>query len=138
MLVATSDIITQKPPEEIWKIICDIKGHDKWNEAIRWVKYKYPIAKKGTQGKMRLKVGGKVRFKVTQLFNNQALWIKCNLAFASITFEYIIRNNKNKNQLTYSIYINGVLDFIYAFAIGRRLRREIDKTTRNVKKLGEL
>lgn len=124
MLIVKHTLETKASPEDIWAIWQDVKNWNTWDHGIEYSHIDSPF-EKGTTGILKPKGGPLVRTKLTCVEPLKRFVDESKLFLARIIVSHYITKSDNKTFVTHQIEMTGPLAFLFAYLIGRTMKKNL-------------
>jgi hypothetical protein len=136
MLIIKHSEETHATPEDIWHVWQDVKNWNTWDHGIEWSSLDGPFAE-GTTGSLQPKGGPLVRLKLTHVEPMKMFVDEAKLFLARIIDSHYITNSDGKIQVTHQIEMKGPLAFLFAYLIGRSMKKNLPREMKSMIKKAE-
>lgn len=124
MLIISHTIETKAHPQVIWKIWQDVKNWNTWDHGIEFSSIEGPFAE-GTKGVLKPKGGPLVRTELTRVEPMRLFIDESKLFFCKIIVSHFLKESQGKTQVTHQIEMKGPCAFLFAFLIGRTMKKNL-------------
>lgn len=124
MLIIKHTLETQASPEDIWEIWQDVKNWNTWDHGIEYSTLDGPFAA-GTTGSLKPKGGPLLRTRLTHVEPLKMFVDESKLFLARITVSHYLTESAGKTQVTTQIEMSGPLAFLFAYLIGRTMKKNL-------------
>jgi hypothetical protein len=124
MLIIKHTVETKASADTIWKIWKDVRNWNTWDHGIEYSSIDGPFAE-GTLGLLKPKKGPLVRTKLTQVVPGKMFVDESTLFFARIIVSHYLTEFQGKTQVTHQIEMRGPFAFLFAFLIGRTMKKNL-------------
>ena len=136
MLIIKNTVETTASPEEIWDIWQDVSNWNTWDHGIEYSTINGPF-RKGTTGTLKPKGGPLVHTKLTAVEPMKMFIDESKLPLARIIVSHFMNVSNGKTQVTHQIEMNGPLAFVFAFLIGRTMKKNLPQEMKAMIKKAE-
>lgn len=136
MLIIKHTLETHVPVANIWQIWQDVQNWNTWDYNIEYSHIDGSFIK-GTTGKLKPKGGPLVCTKLTCVEPMKMFVNESKLFLARIIVSHYLTESKHKTQVTHQIEITGPLAFLFAYLIGRTMKKNLPKEMRALIKKAE-
>lgn len=124
MLIIKHTVETTASPETVWKIWQDVSNWNTWDHGIEFSTINGPF-QAGTTGTLKPKGGPLVHTTLTQVEPMQMFVDETKLPLTRIIFSHSLRESVGKTYVTHTIEMRGLLSFVFAFLIGRNMKKNL-------------
>lgn len=124
MLIIKHTIDTQTSPEDIWEIWQDVKNWNTWDHGIEYSTIDGPFME-GTSGYLKPKGGPLLRTKLTHVEPLKMFIDESKLFLARIIVSHYLTGSAGRTQVTHQIEMTGPLAFLFAYLIGRTMKKNL-------------
>lgn len=124
MLIIEHTIETVASPEAIWSIWEDVVHWNTWDHGIEYSTLEGPF-KKGSKGALKPKGGPLVHTLLTKVEPMKCFVDESKLFFAKIIVSHFMSTSKGKTIVTHRIEMTGPLAFVFAYIIGRTMKKNL-------------
>lgn len=124
MLIIKHTIETSASPADIWQIWQDVENWNTWDHGIEYSKIDGPF-KEGTTGVLKPKGGPLVKTKLTSVKPLTGFVDESKLFLAKIIVSHYLNESSGKTQVTHQIKMTGPLAFLFAYLIGRTMKKNL-------------
>lgn len=124
MLIVEHTIETTASPSIIWKIWEDVSNWNTWDHGIEFSTIKGPF-EAGTTGTLKPKGGPLLQTKLTQVEPLQMFVDEAKLLLTRIIVSHALTESKGKTLITNRIEMRGLLAPLFAFLIGRDMKKNL-------------
>lgn len=132
MLIAKNTVATKASPDTIWNIWKDVENWKKWDHGIEFSHIEGPFDI-GTKGTLKPKGGPVVPTVLTHVKPLNAFVAESRLFLARI----IVSHDMTGIHVTHQIEMKGPLAFLFAFLIGRKMKKNLPQEMLAMVKLAE-
>lgn len=129
MQIIKHTIETSATPEAIWTIWEDVANWNTWDHGIEFSTIDGPF-QKGTTGTLKPQGGPLVYTKLTCVEHLKCFVDESKLPLARIIVSHFMTTSKGKTQVTHQIEMDGPLAFLFAFLIGRKMKKNLPQEMR--------
>ena len=129
MLIIQHTVKTRAKPEAIWKIWEDVSNWNSWDHGIEYSCIDGPFIE-GTTGKLKPKGGPLVHTKLTSVEPLKRFVDESKLIFAKIIVSHDLKVANGATEVTHQIEMKGPLAFLFAFLIGRKMKKNLPEEMR--------
>lgn len=137
MQIITHSITTIASPQAIWDIWQDVKNWNTWDHGIEYSNIEGPF-KTGTKGTLKPKGAPLVHTKLTFVEPYKKFVDESKLFFARIIVTHELTTSGNQTFVTHQIEMKGPLAFVFAFLIGRTMKKNLPQEMQTMVKKAEL
>ncbi len=124
MLIIKHTVETIASPKAIWQVWQDVSNWKTWDHGIEFSKIDGPFTT-GTTGTLKPKGGPLIHTKLTHVQPMKAFVDEAKLTLAHIVVSHSLTEYAGKTQVTHKIEMNGPLAFLWAFLIGRNMKKNL-------------
>jgi hypothetical protein len=124
MLIISYTIETTASAAEIWQIWQDVSHWNQWDHGIEFSTIDGPFVE-GTTGTLKPKGGPLVHTKLTKVIPLKMFVDESKLFLARIIVSHYITEKRGKTQVTHQIEMKGPLAFLFAYLIGRTMKKNL-------------
>jgi hypothetical protein len=124
MLIAKHTVETTASPTAIWKIWEDVDQWKTWDHGIEFSTINGPF-KTGTTGTLKPKGGPLVHTVLTVVESLKRFTDEAALPFTRIIVSHSLEEADGKTFVTHHIEMKGLLSFLFAFIIGRNMKKNL-------------
>jgi polyketide cyclase/dehydrase/lipid transport protein len=128
MLIIKHTVETSAPASAIWHVWQDVSNWNTWDPGIEYSTSNGPF-EAGTTGTLKPKGGPLVRTKLTCVeppCRGFAKFVdEAKLPLARIIVTHTLNELKEKTLVTHHIEMSGILAFLFAFIIGRDMKKNL-------------
>lgn len=124
MLVIKHMVETTASPETVWKIWQDVSNWNTWDHGIEFSTINGPF-QAGTTGTLKPKGGPLVHTTLTQVEPMQMFVDEAKLPMTRIIVSHSLKESGGKTYVTHTIEMRGLLSFVFAFLIGRNMKKNL-------------
>lgn len=124
MLIIKHTVSTTAAPKAIWQIWQDVSNWNTWDHGIEYSKIDGPF-EVGTLGILKPKGGPLVHTKLTQVEPMKAFVDESKLPLTRLTVAHFLTQSEGKTHVTHQIEMKGPLAFLFAFLIGRKMKKNL-------------
>jgi hypothetical protein len=124
MLIIKHTVETSASPEKIWEVWQDVKNWNSWDHGIEFSTIDGPFAK-GTKGTLKPKGGPLVNTELTKVESLKMFVDESKLFLAKILVSHYLTESNGKTIVTHQIEMKGPLAFVFAFLIGRTMKKNL-------------
>lgn len=136
MLIIKHTIETQASPGAVWKIWTDVENWNSWDHGIEFSTIEGPFAV-GAKGTLKPKGGPLVHMVLTHVEQQKAFVDESRLFLAQIIVSHDIRERNGITLVTHQIEMKGPLAFLFAFLIGRKMKKNLPQEMRRMIAMAE-
>ena len=129
MLIIKHTVETTTSPEEIWDIWQDVSNWNTWDHGIEFSTINGPL-REGTTGTLKPKGGPLVHTTLTAVESMKMFIDESKLPLTRIIVSHFMNRLNGKTQVTHQIEMNGPLAFVFAFLIGRTMKKNLPEKMR--------
>lgn len=124
MLIMEHTVETTASADAIWRIWQDVNNWNTWDHGIEFSTIYGPF-KVGTTGTIKPKGGPLVHTTLTTVEPMKKFVDEAKLPFTRIIVSHSLRESKGKTFVTHHIEMKGLLSFVFAFLIGRNMKKNL-------------
>ncbi|MBA2307246.1 SRPBCC family protein [Candidatus Dependentiae bacterium] len=124
MLIIKHTVETTASPQEIWNIWQDVANWNTWDHGIEYSTIDGPF-QEGTTGTLKPKGGSLVHTKLTRVEPLKLFIDESKLPLARIIVSHYMNSSNGFTQVTHQIEMDGPLSFVFAFLIGRTMKKNL-------------
>lgn len=124
MLIIKHTVETKALPENIWEIWKDVHNWNTWDHGIEYSTLNGPF-QTGTTGTLKPKDGPLVHTKLTHVEPFKMFVDESKLPLGRIIVSHYLNISNEVTQVTHLIEMKGPLAFLYAFIIGRTMKKNL-------------
>lgn len=124
MLIIKHTVVTTAPAVAIWQVWQDVANWNTWDYGIEFSSINGPF-KEGTSGTLKPKGGPLVHTKLTHVEPMKAFVDESKLPFARIIVSHFLKEKEGKIEVTHKIEMKGLLAFLFAYLIGRTMKKNL-------------
>jgi len=124
MLIIKHTLETKASPEKIWEVWQDVKNWNTWDHGIEFSTIDGPFAV-GTKGTLKPKGGPLVQTELTTVEPMKMFIDESKLFLAKILVSHYLTESNGKTFVTHQIEMKGPLAFVFAFLIGRAMKKNL-------------
>lgn len=136
MLIIKHTVETQASSEDIWHIWQDVKNWNTWDHGIEYSSLDGPFIE-GTTGSLKPKGGPLVRTRLTCVEPLKMFVDESKLFLARIIVSHYLTESSSKTQVTHKIEMTGPLAFLFAYLIGRTMKKNLPQEMQAMVKKAE-
>lgn len=126
MLIIKHTVTTIASPKAIWEIWQDVANWNTWDHGIEFSSIDGPF-ERGTSGTLKPKGGPLVHTKLTHVEPMKEFIDEAKLPFTRIIVSHFLREVGEKTEVTHQIEMKGVLAFLFAYLIGRTMKKNLPR-----------
>jgi hypothetical protein len=119
---------TDASPESVWAIWQDVANWKSWDHGLEFSTIDGPFAA-GARGTLKPKGGPVIRTVITELEPLKVFTVQSRLPLTTITSAHYLRTANGKTIITQRIEMRGLLSPLFAYHIGRGLKKTIPQAT---------
>ena len=131
MLIIEHTVETTASAKTIWKIWEDVESWKSWDHEIAWSEKDGPFETNAT-GRLKPKSGPVTRFVLTEVVPFEKFIDVANLPLTRLVFSHFLKTHKGKTNVTHRIEMFGGLSFLFAFVIGRSMKKNLPTSMLNL------
>lgn len=131
MLIVNHTIATTATPKDIWAIWEDVAHWNSWDHGIEYSTINGPF-KTGTTGTLKPKGGPLVYTTLTQVEPYKMFVDESKLPFARIIVSHFMIQSNGLTHVTHQIEMKGLLSFVFAYLIGRTMKKNLPGEMRSM------
>lgn len=124
MLIIKHTVETTASPESVWQLWQDVSNWNTWDHGIEFSTINGPF-KAGTKGTIKPKGGPLVHTTLTLVEPMKIFVVKSKLPLAQIIVSHSLTQSNGKTYVTHQIEMRGLLSFLFAFLIGRNMKKNL-------------
>lgn len=124
MLIVKHTVETTASPEAIWHIWQDVSNWNTWDHGIEFSTINGPF-KAGTTGTIKPKGGPLVHTTLTLVEPMKMFVDEAKLPLTRIIVSHSLTESEGKTYVTHHIEMVGLLSFVFAFLIGRNMKKNL-------------
>lgn len=124
MLIIKNTIETKASPAAIWDIWQDVENWKSWDHGIEFSTIDGPFAA-GTRGTLKPKGGPLVHTVLTKVEPLKTFVDESRLFLAKILVSHDLTEKNGRTLVTHQIEMKGPLAFLFAFLIGRKMKKNL-------------
>jgi len=124
MLIIKHTVETKASPADIWQIWQDVKNWNTWDHGIEYSTIDGPFVA-GTKGCLKPKGGPLVHTQLTCVEPLKMFVDESKLFLARIIVSHYVTESEGKIWVTHQIEMNGPLAFLFAYLIGRTMKKNL-------------
>jgi len=124
MLIIKHTVETTGSPEKIWEVWQDVKNWNSWDHGIEFSSIDGPFAE-GTKGTLKPKGGPLVNTELTKVEPLRMFVDESKLFLAKILVSHYLTESNGKTVVTHQIEMKGPLAIVFAFLIGRTMKKNL-------------
>lgn len=124
MLIAKHTIETRASAEAVWRVWEDVENWNTWDHGIEFSTSEGPF-EEGTTGTLKPKGGPLVRTRLVYVEPMKAFVAESKLPLTLITVSHFIEERDGKRRVTHQIEMKGLLARLFAFLIGRNMKKNL-------------
>lgn len=137
MLIIKHTVETTATPADIWEIWKDVKNWNTWDHGIEYSNIKGPFVK-GAKGTLKPKGGPLVHTLLTHVEPMKSFVDESKLFLARIIVSHYMMEANSKTQVTHQIEMTGPLSFMFAYLIGRNMKKNLPQEMAAMVKKAEM
>lgn len=136
MLIIKHTVETKATAAAIWRIWEDVANWNTWDHGIEFSTINGPF-KAGTTGTLKPKGGPLVHTTLTHVEPMKSFVDESKLFLGKIIVSHFLKEAGGKTEVTHQIEMTGPLSFLYAYMIGRTMKRNLPQEMRAMVKRAE-
>jgi len=136
MLIIEHTVETKASPKAIWSLWEDVKNWSTWDHGIEFSNLKGPFAT-GTEGTLKPKGGPVVNTKLTRVEPLKMFVDESKLFLTRIIISHYLTSSPTSTKVTHRIEMKGPLSFIFAYLIGRTMKKNLPQEMHTMIKKAE-
>lgn len=136
MLIIKHTVETSASPEDIWQIWQDVKNWNTWDYGIEYSNINGPFAE-GAKGVLKPKGGPLVHTQLTCVEPFKKFVDESKLFLARIVVSHYLAQSAGKTLVTHQIEMKGPLAFLFAYLIGRTMKKNLPQEMETMVKKAE-
>ena len=136
MLIIKHTVETTASPAVIWNIWKDVARWNSWDHSIEYSAIDGPFTA-GTKGVLKPKGGPRVNTLLTEVAPLKMFRDESKLFFARIIVSHFLTESQGKTKITHQVEMKGPLAFVFAFLIGRSMKKNLPTNMQQLVKKAE-
>jgi hypothetical protein len=124
MLIIKHTVETTASPSAIWEIWQDVANWNTWDHGIEFSTINGSF-QAGTTGTLKPKNGPLVHTTLTHVVPLQSFVDESALPLTRIIVSHFLTEVEGKTYVTHQIEMKGLLSFLFAFLIGRTMKKNL-------------
>ena len=136
MLIIKHTVETKASPADVWHIWQDVPNWHTWDHGIEYSTLNGPFAT-GATGTLKPKGGPLVKTKLTKVEPMKMFIDESKLFLANLVFTHTLTVSGGKTQVTHQIEMHGPLSFLFAYLIGRKMKKNLPQEMQSLIKKAE-
>jgi hypothetical protein len=124
MLIAKHTLETTASPKTIWQIWQDVANWNTWDHGLEFSTCNGPFIA-GTTGTIKPKGGPLVHTVLTSVVPLEHFIDEAKLPLTRIIVSHFLSESKGRTKVTHQIEMKGPLAFLFAFLIGRNMKKNL-------------
>ena len=124
MLIAKHTVKTSASPADIWNIWQNVTEWNTWDHGTEFSSIEGAFEVK-TTGRLKPKGGPLVKIILTQVEPLKMFTCESKLFLSKIIVSHYLRKSDDKTEVTHQIEMTGFLKFLFAFLIGRQMKKNL-------------
>lgn len=124
MLIVEHTIETTATTATIWGIWANVANWNSWDHGIEFATLNGPF-QKGSTGTLKPKGGPLVHTTLTSVIPLQEFVDESKLPLTKIIVSHFMSTSHGKTHVTHRIEMRGMLSWLFAFLIGRTMKRNL-------------
>lgn len=124
MLIIKHSVETTASPEQIWHVWKDVKNWNAWDHGIEHSTIDGPF-ETGTKGTLKPKGGPLVHTELRNVEPFKGFVDESKLFLARIIVSHYLTKSADKLLVTHQIEMKGPLGFLFAYLIGRTMKKNL-------------
>jgi hypothetical protein len=124
MLIIEHTVETTALPSAIWQVWQDVSNWNTWDPGIECSTINGPF-QEGTTGTLKPKGGPLVHTKLTRVEPMKSFVDEAKLPLTRIIVTHSLTESAGKTFVTHHIEMKGFLSFVFAFLIGRDMKKHL-------------
>jgi uncharacterized protein YndB with AHSA1/START domain len=137
MLIIKHTIETTASPEKIWRVWQDVANWNTWDHGIEYSTIDGPF-ETGIKGTLKPKGGPLVHTELTKVEPMKMFVDESKLFLAKILVSHFLEESNGKTKVTHQIEMKGPMAFVFAFLIGRTMKKNLPQEMAAMIKKAEL
>ena len=126
MKIIKHTVETTASPAAIWAIWQDVSNWNTWDHGIECSSIDGPF-QVGTMGTLKPKGGPLVHTRLTCVEPMKMFIDEASLPLTRIIVSHFMTESEGKTFVTHRIEMKGLLSFVFAFLIGRNMKKNLPK-----------
>lgn len=136
MLIIKHTVETTASAKAIWQVWQDVANWNSWDHGIEFSTINGPF-KAGTTGTLKPKDGPLVHTTLTCVEPMKKFIDETKLPLTRIIVAHFLTESHGKTYVTHQIEMKGLLAFVFAFVIGRNMKKNLPQEMRSMVKKAE-
>ena len=136
MLVIKHTIQTSASLEAIWKLWSDVPNWNVWDHGVESSTIDGPFVT-GATGTLKPVGGPLLHTKLTDVQPMKSFVTESKLPLARIVVSHFMKQIERELEVTHQIEMRGVLAFLFAYVIGRSMKKNLPQEMQNMAKKAE-
>ncbi|MFZ0565929.1 MAG: SRPBCC family protein [Chlamydiales bacterium] len=124
MLITKHTVTTIASPTAVWQLLQDVANWSTWDHGIEFSSIDGPF-EIGTSGTLKPKGRPHIQIKLTCVELMKKFTAESKLPFTRIIVSHFLREVGEKTEVTYQIEMKGLLAFLFAYLIGRTMKKNL-------------
>jgi len=137
MLIIKHTVETKATAGAIWQVWQDVPNWNTWDHGIEYSTLNGPF-KAGSTGTLKPKGGPLVHTLLTHVEPMKMFADEAKLTLARIIVSHYLTESNGKREVTHQIEMKGPLAFIFAYLIGRQMKKNLPQEMAAMVKKAEL
>jgi hypothetical protein len=137
MLIITHTVETTASLSAIWKTWEDVSSWNTWDPCIESSTINGPF-QAGTTGTLKLKKGSTLHTRLTQVEPMKMFVDEAKLPLTRIIVTHSLTKSGGKTCVTHKIEMKGLLSFLFAFLVGRDMKKKLPEEMMTMVRNAEL
>ncbi len=124
MLLIEHTVETSALPSQVWKVWEDVENWSSWDCGLEFSTIDGPF-QTGTRGRLKPKGGPLVQTELTKVEPMRMFTDEARLFGAKIVVSHSMARSGEKTAVTHRIEMKGPLAYLFAFLIGREMKKNL-------------
>ena len=124
MLIIKHTVETKASASAVWSIWQDVQNWNAWDPGIEYATLNGPFVT-GAKGALKPKEGPLVKTCLTHVEPMKMFVDEAKLPLAKIIVTHTITEANGKRLVTHQIEMKGMLAFLFAYLIGRNMKKNL-------------
>ena len=137
MLIIEHTIETKAPPKAIWSLWEDVKNWKTWDHGIEFSTLSGPFIK-GTTGTLNPKGGPLVHTTLTLVDPLKMFIVESKLFLCRMMVSHYLEVSHTMTKVTHRIEMQGPLSFLFAYLIGKTMKKNLPQEMQTLVKKAEI
>jgi hypothetical protein len=124
MLIIKHTAETTAPVSAVWQVLQDVANWNTWDCGTEFSTLNGPF-KTGTTGTLKPKGSPLLQTKLIKVEPMKMFVQEAKVTLASIVMSHFLTESGNKSTVTFQVETHGPLAFVWAFLIGRDIKKKL-------------